>query len=800
MIILIPIGGIGQRFKNIGFSNPKALIKVNNKEIIYHLIDNLIINHTVSYIYIPYNKEYCDHNFEELIKNRYPAYKFKFLVLDNQTRGAAETIYVALSKLFTDNIRYPVSVVDMKKMFDKPVLCIDSDNFYKTDIIKMWNGENCVFTFDSKNTDAKFSYIITDENENIKEIMEKNKISDNACCGAYGFSSYYDLMDNCRYIIDNNITQKNEFYTSGVIDRMLQKTTFKNIIIENKNYFSLGTPQQVKQFEHTYLLDLDGTLVNTDNIYTEVWKKILKEYNLYCDKNFFDSFIKGKSDTDFLQYLIPSISKEKIKDISKYKDEYFTHFLELKNDILYDNVIAFFDNIQNSHIAIVTSCNKKAALNIINKYKLNKYISCVLAAEDVDKHKPHPKPYLKAASIMKTSINKCIIFEDSTSGYMAAKNSNPFKIYMYFNGNNHFVKKINNHFDNYNNIDTNTIIKDNKKENADSNLQKIFETLKYLPIKNISKKDDSNIKTGYICDINKYSLTFFDNENINIILKTSNNDNELSKVAKKLNMYDNEIYFYKNISNIINVNVPKYHGTFEFQRKKTIIMSDICKFNGNFNIDLNNNVTLLLKVVEDIFYMHNKFYFTDENSIIESMKSLKKVNEITYYKDLIYNRFELFINNNNKILSDNEKRILRHIFDEFENILNDASTFPLSFCHGDFKSPNIFYKNNTIPFFLDWQYIHLNKGISDIVFLLVESINFDKKISDLVLVFYYKLLKENKPNILFEDVKKDFINSLCIFPFFVMVWFNSENQDKLIDRVFPLKFMRNLLKYYNYYL
>ena len=58
-------------------------------------------------------------------------------------------------------------------------------------------------------------------------------------------------------------------------------------------------------------------------------------------------------------------------------------------------------------------------------------------------------------------INKCIIIEDSNSGYMSAKNSNPFKIYMYFNGSNHFVKKINNNFDNYNNIDTNTIIKDN---------------------------------------------------------------------------------------------------------------------------------------------------------------------------------------------------------------------------------------------------------------------------------------------------------------------------------------------------
>ena len=33
-----------------------------------------------------------------------------------------------------------------------------------------------------------------------------------------------------------------------------------------------------------------------------------------------------------------------------------------------------------------------------------------------------------------------------------------------------------------------------------------------------------------------------------------------------------------------------------------------------------------------------------------------------------------------------------------------------------------------------------------------------------------------------------------------MVWFNSEDNEKLIDKCFPLKFMKNLLKYYNYYL
>ena len=34
MIILIPLGGTGERFKKEGYKVPKALIKVDNKEII----------------------------------------------------------------------------------------------------------------------------------------------------------------------------------------------------------------------------------------------------------------------------------------------------------------------------------------------------------------------------------------------------------------------------------------------------------------------------------------------------------------------------------------------------------------------------------------------------------------------------------------------------------------------------------------------------------------------------------------------------------------------------------------------
>jgi len=32
------------------------------------------------------------------------------------------------------------------------------------------------------------------------------------------------------------------------------------------------------------------------------------------------------------------------------------------------------------------------------------------------------------------------------------------------------------------------------------------------------------------------------------------------------------------------------------------------------------------------------------------------------------------------------------------------------------------------------------------------------------------------------------------------VWFNSEDSEKLLDKGFPIRFMKNLLAYYNHYL
>jgi len=791
MIILIPLGGIGQRFKKNNYYEPKALIKVNGKEILFWLIDNLNLTN-VDMVYIPYNKEYSDFDFEEVIKNRYPTVNFKFFKLSQNTNGAAETINIALEQLNQEN--YP----------DDKILCIDSDNFYTTDIVTNFDNcfNNCIFVFEDKTDQEIYSYVNINSENIVTDIKEKQKISNFANCGAYGFQTWKWLHKYCDYIISNNIKQKNEYYTSVVIKEMIKDNhCFETIFVKSKNYFSLGTPEQVKIFNRILLFDLDGTLVNTDSIYEKVWNSILKDYNLQVDKNFFVHFIKGQSDVNFLKNIISDITNDQINKISNEKDELFKNLLLQSKNVLIDGVLEFIENNKNSHMAIVTSCNKKAADVILKITGIDDYISLLITANDCNKTKPHPEPYDKAIRFFKDKFGcnheNFFIFEDSYSGYTSAKKARISNIILVIHSDSsdeilHTKEK---KIVNYVNLDLekNKIIKPNKING------KILEELKSLPIKEIYNIN-SNLKTGYICDIDIYQVKYLDETTDSIILKMSNFNNELSKTAIELNMYYNEAFFYKNISKIISkyLNIPEFFGCIYDDNKIGIIMDNLNKYNGSFNINLNKNINLLLKVILNISKVHKKFNFKSNDTLLEFMKDIKTIKQVNYYNKLVKDRFDVFIEKNKILLSKEELNILQDIYINYDNIQNKLSSFPLSFCHGDLKSPNIFYRNNNEPYFLDWQYIQLNKGVSDIVFLLVESIDFDENICIICERYYYLLIKEQYNN--YEEYLTDFKMALCSFPFFVMVWFNSEDQDKLIDSTFPLRFMKNLLKYYNYYL
>ncbi|CAD7946711.1 unnamed protein product [Amoebophrya sp. A120] len=959
-IVIIPLGGLGTRFKKQGFPQPKGLVPVEDKPILFWLLDGIHLPNEDWILCIPYNTEYKEWDFENRVKTAYPnKQNIHMFPLETQTRGAAETLLVALEFL---EQTLPDWFATSEKDENKnpiPVCSIDADSFYtkEFDAVKTWGGNcNAVFSFQDLQPKPIFSYVeveaedeekvlnppgtsscsqelstgtssaeqllqheirFTSNKMRIKKIVEKEKISDWANSGVYAFKDHKELMDYVKQIIERNIRQKNEYYTSTVIQLMLaDEKPFFCCPVSNKFFYSLGTPEQVAQFQTGFLLDLDGTLVKTDEIYVQVWNRLLQPYGLSVDQGFFETFIKGKSDLNFLKYLMPEAATEEV--VAKFATDKDTEFVKTLEEmpsagkkILIPGVEQFLQKIKNARIAVVTSCNRTAAEFILKITNLADYVTLLICSEDCGHHKPHPEPYQRAMSQLQIAAQNCVIIEDSSPGLLAASRACVSKVCFFTNGErkNSLVEEAvaveaDVVFDEWDSLDVDSLfisldtIQLDSSHGTGTNLnlsgtshsislhpgatetpkskqkqqmqqyelyaKEIHKKLSHLPVKDVQYSVES-LKTGYICDINAFKVLYTNGDEQTVVFKISNFGNELSKVATQLDMYEKEGYFYEHLAEVVSatVSVPKSYGVIRKEERIGIIMEDLRVQPGVWNCDLNQDIQLLLNVTSAAFRMHDTYLFEKREDVIPSMANLVTPKQIVYYQELVKNRFPKFINRNGIFMSQKNRDACVKIAENYEKIAHLLSTFPLSFVHGDLKSPNIFYQKAGLsgmmsssfansdkvePVLCDWQYIHLNKGVSDIAFLLVESIKFDAKICNICIDFYYHLWKQKQHRSFsaptapagaaggpvstsngggatangvghsrssspsaagpsstpetsyYELYLRDFKLSLCLFPYFVMVWFNSEDSDKLIDKSFPIRFMKNLLDYYTFYL
>ena len=382
MNIIIPLGGLGERFKNDGYILPKPLINIFGKPMIFYVIDNLCLTNKDKLIFI-YNKELNKYGFDNIIKNKYS--NIELIELNKQTEGAAETILIGLEN------------IDKSLIQNKCVL-LDCDTFYKLeciDILEKYRTQedNAIFCFNDNQEKPIFSYVKIDEkNQFITEIKEKVKISNYANSGCYCFKNGQILKKYCEIIIKKNIREKNEYYTSCVIKEMLEDGhKFNANIIDIHDFVCVGTPLQLKifcsNFEGNFIkkricFELDDTLIylidkndynstypiyknidylkflhnmgHTIIIYTsrgmkkygnnqglaikniaQITFETLEKYNIPYDEIYF-----GKPDADFY---IDNLNINRYDDLEKSIGFYKTHIQE-----------RYFNNILTKKMDIIT--------------------------------------------------------------------------------------------------------------------------------------------------------------------------------------------------------------------------------------------------------------------------------------------------------------------------------------------------------------------------------------------------------------------------------------------------------------
>lgn len=204
MKIFILCGGNGTRMQDYSFPKPLNMIHgvPSISYCLQHLPDSI---HELHFIIAPHLYEY---HIEQIIINQFKKKKCIFYPLPYFTRGPIESAWLGIKGM-------PLS--------DESVVFLDNDVLYQFPE-EFFQEPNSAFLGYSKDNTCSTSYSFIMMNEqNVIEIKEKKRISDDFCCGVYGFSSLSQFRTYAEPIISS---YNKELYMSLLYNDMIHDNVF----------------------------------------------------------------------------------------------------------------------------------------------------------------------------------------------------------------------------------------------------------------------------------------------------------------------------------------------------------------------------------------------------------------------------------------------------------------------------------------------------------------------------------------------------------------------------------------------
>jgi dTDP-glucose pyrophosphorylase len=231
--IVIPMAGLGSRFSQAGYENPKPFIDVNGKPMIEKVLENLSIP-DARFILLVRDEHIRDFSvyLESLNKN----YEVVIFPISTFTQGTACT--VLLSRKLIDNDAHMViansdQIIDLK--FSEFI-----SNAVKRDL------DGSILTFEDKKRDPKWSFARLDKNNFVVEVQEKKPISTKATVGIYYFKKGSDFVEAAFDMMLDQNTVNGEYYTCPVYNYLINKSLKVGIYnINEEQMHGIGTPEDL---------------------------------------------------------------------------------------------------------------------------------------------------------------------------------------------------------------------------------------------------------------------------------------------------------------------------------------------------------------------------------------------------------------------------------------------------------------------------------------------------------------------------------------------------------------------------
>lgn len=239
--IVVPMAGRGSRFATAGYKDPKPLIPVGGKPMIAWVIDNVRPSGPHRFVFICLAEHLQTYpEVPATLRRLCPG--CEIVTVDRVTEGAACT--VLLARRFIDN--------------DQPLMIANSDQFVDLAIddylatMEREKADGLIMTFWADH--PKWSYCRMNANRTVREVVEKQVVSNEATVGIYNFRRGADFVRAADAMIAKDLRVNNEFYVAPTYNPLIAEGA-KVVVAatgrEGAGMYGLGVPADLDFFKTT---------------------------------------------------------------------------------------------------------------------------------------------------------------------------------------------------------------------------------------------------------------------------------------------------------------------------------------------------------------------------------------------------------------------------------------------------------------------------------------------------------------------------------------------------------------------
>ncbi len=234
MKAIIPVAGAGTRLRPHTFTQPKPLIPVAGKPIIFFIIDQLRAAGVNDFVFII---GHLGDKIEMEIEKAYPNLT-KTFVIQTDRSGIAQAIWVA-RETFKD---------------EEQILIALGDTIIDDNIQKFIIAPNSCFGVKKVNDPREFGIAELNDNGSVIRVIEKPQIpiSNMALVGLYKIKEVSALLSAIAYNIEHQRTTYGEYQLTDAIMQMIENgISFDAISV--KNWFDCGKREILLETNETLL-------------------------------------------------------------------------------------------------------------------------------------------------------------------------------------------------------------------------------------------------------------------------------------------------------------------------------------------------------------------------------------------------------------------------------------------------------------------------------------------------------------------------------------------------------------------